>query len=133
MKFHEISHLIVSQMNTMKRKIAVLLFGAAFCLAAFTSEAVAAAGQTGRVYVMTNKAHNSVLVYDRAADGSLTFLQQVMTRGSGTGVNLDPLQSQGSVAVSSDGKVLLGVNAGSGELTAIWVALVGVDVGSTAH
>src|SRR6266550_3649337 len=130
MKFHGISHLIVSQMNTMKRKIAVLLFGAALCLAAFTSEAVAAAGQTGRVYVMTNKAHNSVLVYDRADDGSLTFLQQVMTRGSGTGVTLDPLQSQGSVALSSDGKVLLVLNAASGELTAFRVTDAGVEFGS---
>ena len=62
-------------MNIMKTKIAVLLFGAVLGLAAFAFEATAGAGQTGRVYIMTNKASNSVLVYDRAANGSLTFLQ----------------------------------------------------------
>jgi 6-phosphogluconolactonase len=114
----------------MKTKIAVLLFGAVLCLAAFALEATAAAGQTGRLYVMTNKARNSVLVYDRAANGSLTFLQQVMTRGKGTGVTLDPLQSQGSVALGADGKVLVVVNAASGELTAFRVTDAGLEFGS---
>jgi 6-phosphogluconolactonase len=117
-------------MDTMKTKIAVLLFGAALCLVAFTLETAAAAGQATRVYVMTNKANNSVLVYNRAADGSLTFLQEVMTRGSGTGVSLDPLQSQGSVSLRADGKVLLVVNAASGELTAFRVTDAGLQFGS---
>ena len=117
-------------MNIMKTKIAVLLFGAVFGLAAFAFEATAGAGQTGRVYIMTNKASNSVLVYDRAANGSLTFLQQVMTRGKGTGVTLDPLQSQGSVALGTNGNVLLVVNAASGELTAFRVTDAGVEFGS---
>jgi 6-phosphogluconolactonase len=115
-------------MDTMKTKIAVLLFGALLCLA--FALATAAVGQATRVYVMTNKAHNSVIVYDRAADGTLTFLQQVMTRGSGTGVTLDPLQSQGSVALGHDGKVLLVVNAASGELTAFRVTDAGLQFGS---
>ena len=117
-------------MVTMKTKIAVLLFTAVLCLTGFTVEAVAAAGQAGRVYVMTNKAHNSVLVFDRAADGSLTFLQEVMTQGEGTGVTLDPLQSQGSVALATDSKVLLAVNAASGELTAFRVTDAGLEFGS---
>jgi 6-phosphogluconolactonase len=119
-------------MNTMKTRIAVLLFTAVLCLAAFTLEAVAATGQTGRVYVMTNKARNSVLVYDRAANGHLSFLQEVMTQGKGTGVTLDPLQSQGSVALGPDGKVLLVVNGASGELTAFRVTDAGVEFGSKA-
>jgi 6-phosphogluconolactonase len=114
----------------MKTKIAVLLFGAVLCLAAFAFEAVAATQQTGRVYVMTNKVNNSVLVYDRAADGNLSFLQEVMTRGKGTGVTLDPLQSQGAVALGADGKLLLVVNAASGEVTAFRVTDVGLDFGS---
>ena len=117
-------------MNIMKTKIAVLLFGAVLWLAAFAFKATAGAGQTGRVYIMTNKASNSVLVYDRAANGSLTFLQQVMTRGKGTGVTLDPLQSQGSVALGTNGTVLLVVNAASGELTAFKVTEAGVEFGS---
>lgn len=114
----------------MKTKIALLLVGALLCLAAFTVEAVDAVTQTGRVYVMTNKAHNSVLVYDRAADGSLTFLREVATGGLGTGVTLDPLQSQGSVALRADGNVLVVVNAASGELTAFRVTDSGLEFGS---
>jgi 6-phosphogluconolactonase len=117
-------------MITMKTKITVLLFTAAVCLAAFTLEAVAAARQAGRVYVMTNKAHNSVLVFDRATDGSLSFLQEVTTKGEGTGVTLDPLQSQGSVALAADSKVLLAVNAASGELSALRVTGTGLEFGS---
>jgi DNA-binding beta-propeller fold protein YncE len=114
----------------MKTKIALLLFGALLCLAAFTVEAVAAVTQTGRVYVMTNKPRNSVLVYDRTADGNLSFLQEVATGGSGTGVTLDPLQSQGSVALGADGNVLVVVNAASGELTAFRVSDSGLELGS---
>lgn len=120
----------LSLMNTMKTRIAVLLFGAALCLAAFTLEAIAGTGQTGRIYVMTNKVRNSVLVYDRAADGQLTFLQEAVTHGKGTGVTLDPLQSQGSVTLGTDGNVLLVVNAASGELTAFKVTDVGLRFGS---
>ena len=114
----------------MKIRIAVLLFGAALCVAAFTSEAIADPASVGRVYVMSNKARNSVLVYDRAADGSLTFIQEALTKGKGTGVTLDPLQSQGSVALNADGTVLLVVNAASGELTAFRVANAGIQFGS---
>jgi 6-phosphogluconolactonase (cycloisomerase 2 family) len=113
----------------MKTKIVVSLFVAALSLV-FTLQAAIAGTETGRVYVMSNKARNSVLVYDRASDGSLTFLQEVLTKGKGTGVTLDPLQSQGSVALSADGKVLLVVNAASGELTALRVTDAGVGFGS---
>ena len=82
----------------------------------------------GRVYVMTNKVRNSVLVYDRAANGSLRFLQEVMSRGDGTAeITLDPFQSQGSVALCADGNMLLVVNAASGELTAFKVTNAGVN------
>jgi 6-phosphogluconolactonase len=114
----------------MKTKLAVILIGAASFLAAFTTQAFAGAHQTGRVYVMTNKPCNTVVVYDRAGDGNLTFLQEIKTKGSGTGVTLDPLQSQGSVALRNDGKVLLVVNAASGELTGFRVTDTGLEFGS---
>src|SRR5215217_2422062 len=115
----------------MKTKIVVSLFVAALSLV-FALQVAVAGTETGRVYVMSNKARNSVLVYDRAADGSLTFLQEVLTKGKGTGVTLDPLQSQGAVALSVNGKVLLVVNAASGELTAFKVADAGLQFGSKA-
>ena len=39
-------------------------------------------------------------------------------QGLGTGFTQDPLQSQGSLSLSTDGKFLFAVNAGSGDITA---------------
>lgn len=71
------------------------------------------------VYVMSNKApHNSIIQFRRANDGSLTWLREVATGGSGTGATgVDPLGSQDSVVLSGDGHLLLAVNAGSGEIS----------------
>src|SRR4029453_16476123 len=88
---------------------------------------------TGTVYVMTNKAHNnSVLVFQRAADGSLTLAQESFTQGAGTGVTLDPLASQGALSLCASGKVLLAVNPASGDLTAFRVTPSGLVFGSKA-
>jgi 6-phosphogluconolactonase (cycloisomerase 2 family) len=93
--------------------------------------AISAKGDVGTVYVMTNKAkYNSVLVYDRAADGSLTFKQENPTHGAGTGVTLDPLMSQGAIALRADGKLLFAVNPASGDLTAFRVTPNGLQFAS---
>src|SRR5437867_7614873 len=107
---------MLSLINIMKTKFLLSLIGAAFSFAVCIAEA--AIDQSGRVYVLSNKPENSVLVFNRASDGSLTFLQEVATQGAGTGATADPLQSQGSLALSADNKVLLAVNPASGELTA---------------
>jgi len=114
----------------MKIKFLLSVVAAVLWCAVCVVGAATNGNQTGRVYVMSNKARNSVLVYDRAADGSLTFLQEVLTKGKGTGVTLDPLQSQGSVALNADGTVLLVVNAASGELSAFKVSDAGIQFGS---
>src|SRR5215472_8170283 len=68
------------------------------------------------VYVMTNKnPANSVLQFRRAADGSLRFVREAVTGGSGTGA--DPLGSQDSLVLSGDGQILLAANAGSNEVS----------------
>ena len=101
----------------------LLLFVAPLCLHA--------AASAGRVYVMTNKAkHNSVLVYDRAADGTLSFVEESPTDGAGTGVTLDPLMSQGAIALRADGKLLFAVNPASGDLTAFRVTQNGLQFAS---
>jgi 6-phosphogluconolactonase len=85
----------------------------------------------GAVYVMSNKAKgNSVFVYARASDGSLTLVQQIGTGGLGTGVTLDPLMSQGALALRADGKLLLAVNPASGDVTAFTVTDTGLTFGS---
>jgi DNA-binding beta-propeller fold protein YncE len=104
------------------------------CLALFSMAQVAGvaadAAGTGAVYVMSNKTKNSVLVFQRAADGSLTSGQEILTRGAGTGVTLDPLMSQGALSLSPAGNVLLAVNPVSGDLTAFRVTASGLEFGS---
>src|SRR4051812_2417774 len=83
---------------------------------------------TGAVYVMTNRAEgNSVLVYARAADGTLTKIQEASTHGLGTGFSMDPLQSQGALTLSGDGRFLFAVNAASGDLTVFLVTPSGLQ------
>jgi 6-phosphogluconolactonase (cycloisomerase 2 family) len=65
----------------------------------------------GQVYTMTNQvAGNTVLAFDRAANGALTPAGSYPTGGTGTGGGLG---NQGAVVLSSDGEYLITVNAGS--------------------
>jgi 6-phosphogluconolactonase (cycloisomerase 2 family) len=87
----------------------------------------------GAVFVMTNRAEgNSVAVYRRAADGGLQFLQDVPTRGLGTGVTLDPLMSQGALALSDNGTLLLAVNPVSGDVSSFIATSNGLVFASKA-
>src|SRR5256885_1366214 len=101
---------MLSPINIMKIKYLFLLIGAAISSAVCTVGATNGTTQTGRVYVLSNKPENSVLVFDRASDGSLTLIQEAATEGAGTGATGDPLQSQGSVALRADNTILLAVN-----------------------
>jgi 6-phosphogluconolactonase len=75
---------------------------------------------SGAVYTMENAAGpNTVVVYSRASNGTLTQTQSVLTGGLGTGAGLG---SQGSLALSEDGRWLLAVNAGSNDVTVFSVA-----------
>jgi 6-phosphogluconolactonase len=75
------------------------------------------------VYVMTNKKpHNSIIQFRRANDGSLTWVREVATGGSGTGATgVDPLGSQDSLVLSGDGHILVAANAGSHEISVLEV------------
>jgi 6-phosphogluconolactonase len=77
--------------------------------------------RAGFVYVMTNKnPGNSVVQFRRASDGSLAWMSEVSTGGSGTGANgADPLGSQDALVLSGDGQLLLAVNAASNELAVL--------------
>lgn len=67
------------------------------------------------VYVMNNDANaNAILVFDRAADGTLTEAGSYLTGGLGTGGGLG---SQGAVVLSDNGRWLFAVNAGSDEVS----------------
>ena len=84
------------------------------------------AGAAGFVYVMSNATANTVLVFHRNADGSVSKMQEVSTQGQGTGTGSDPLGSQGALTLSEDGRLLLAVNAGSSEISSLAVTESGV-------
>lgn len=86
-----------------------------------------AQGASGRVYIMTNDpSGNQVVVYDRAADGSLTWVANVATGGMGmsglTGTN------QGGLVLSRDAQWLFVVNAGSDDLSVFHVTSNGLTL-----
>jgi len=96
------------------RRIFITL-AAALVAASLTAPAVAAGGPAGAVFTQTNAAAgNEVVVYARAADGSLTFVGNVATGGTGSGAGLG---SQGAVTLADNGKWLYVVNAGSNSVT----------------
>lgn len=69
----------------------------------------------GAVFVESNDASgNMVLAFRRASDGALQPAGSFDTGGSGTGTHL---ASQGSVAISEQGKWLVAVNAGSNSIS----------------
>jgi 6-phosphogluconolactonase (cycloisomerase 2 family) len=77
------------------------------------------AGVAGAVFTQTNATSgNSVLIYRRSADGSLSAAGSVATGGTGSGAGLG---SQGAVTLSDDGAWLLVVNAGSNEVSSFSV------------
>jgi 6-phosphogluconolactonase len=75
---------------------------------------------SGAVYVQTNAAPNEVISFRRAGDGSLDRIGSVATSGEGEGS--PHLTSQGSVALTRDGRHLLVTNAASDDLSVFSVA-----------
>ena len=79
---------------------------------------LARSNEAGAVFVMNNSAsRNEVISFSRAADGSLQKAGTFATGGRGSGGVNDPLESQGSLALSQDRSLLFAVNAGSGEIS----------------
>jgi 6-phosphogluconolactonase (cycloisomerase 2 family) len=92
----------------------------------------------GRVYVLTNQAPaNTVTVLHRAADGTLTRIQEVLTGGSGSGPGPrppqfppgpgpDPLNSADAITLTQDGRFLLAVNPRSNDVSVLAVTEEGL-------
>jgi 6-phosphogluconolactonase len=98
----------------LKHRLAIAGLAAAAALAVVAAATAAPSedgGGRGAVYTLTNApSGNAVLVYARAADGTLQPAGSYATGGLGTGAGLG---SQGAVVLSEDGRRLLAVNAGS--------------------
>ena len=109
----------------MKRLIArvlVIAAGATALVGVQSAQADDGSGGNGNkasaVFVQTNEqSGNRIVVYDRGADGQLTFAGTYATGGNGgvaaPGTESDHLASQGSLVYDSGHKLLIAVNAGS--------------------
>lgn len=88
--------------------------------------------QVGMVYSMTNNINNSIVAFARNLNGTLSFIDEYMTNGNGTGAQMvDPLGSQGSIILSHNGRFLFAVNAGNNSISSFYVCqdrLILVDV-----
>jgi 6-phosphogluconolactonase len=70
------------------------------------------------VFVMSNNTErNQVIAFERRDDGSYFEQNRFDTLGRGSGGVNDPLESQGSLTLSSDHTLLFAANAGSGDIT----------------
>ncbi|MFL5990507.1 MAG: beta-propeller fold lactonase family protein, partial [Rubrobacteraceae bacterium] len=74
----------------------------------------------GAAYVQTNAVPNEVIAFRRSGDGSLDRIGSVATGSDGTGS--PHLTSQGSVALTRDGRHLLVTNAATDDLSVFSVA-----------
>jgi len=69
----------------------------------------------GAAFAMTNRStDNEIISYRRAANGSLTRVGSLSTRGNGIGTDLD---TQGALRLSADNRFLYAANAGSDDVT----------------
>ncbi len=109
------------------------LFYIAVMATALCSTISASAFADGAAYTMTNAAdNNQIVVFARSDDGLLTQTNTVSTGGKGSGGDIDPLGSQGSLVLLGENTthhgwrrhgdkqakaMLLAVNAGSNDIS----------------
>ena len=117
--------------------VAMAIFISVFAASAYGLDG-GGAPDVSRVYVLSNLGTgNTVLVYDRAEDGVLTFLQEVSTGGFGSGPGElppplppfpgpIPLDSQDALIKTEDGRFLIAVNAGSNDLSVLEITSEGL-------
>jgi 6-phosphogluconolactonase (cycloisomerase 2 family) len=106
------------------RRVGILAFATMLFLSLVSTVPATAAAPAGAVFTLSNDpAGNTVEVFDRAADGTLSHAGSVATGGLGSG---DGLGSQGAVVLSDDGRWLLAVNAGSDEVSLFAVSATGI-------
>lgn len=110
------------QVRTFFTRCSVVLV-VVFALAGLSIKPSMAQGrdEPGAVYVLSNQSPNNVLVYARAANGTLSFSGSFPTGGTGAGTGVDPLGSQGSIVFGRGNRFLFAVNAGSNDVSAFAV------------
>jgi 6-phosphogluconolactonase len=112
------------------KRLALALFSVVAVLVAAGAASAHAAGAVGYAYTISNAAAgNELVVYSRAADGSLSPAGSVSAGGLGTGAGL---ASQGAVTLTDNGRVVLAVNPGSNSLAAFRIDSEGPVLLNTA-
>jgi 6-phosphogluconolactonase (cycloisomerase 2 family) len=102
-----------SQLLVMRLAIVVVAV-----LASISPKASLAQDTPGAVYVLTNQSSgNSVQVYARSEDGTLSLSGSFSTGGKGAGTGPDPLGSQGALVLGRRHRLLFAVNAGSNDVS----------------
>ena len=87
----------------------------------------------GAVYVLTNQVLNTVTVFNRASNGTLTSVGEFSTGGAGDPVAqpqdppTDPLASQGALVLAQN-QFLFAVNAGSNQISVLKILNDGLDL-----
>ncbi|QOZ22695.1 beta-propeller fold lactonase family protein [Bradyrhizobium sp. CCBAU 51753] len=105
-----------------------------------------AKGKPGHLYMQTNEVKNTIVRYERRADGSLVELERIATGGAGSGV-YKPISGQesapnafegaASIILSSDRRFLFTTNGGDNSVSSFRVSEDGrltlLDVQSTGN
>jgi 6-phosphogluconolactonase len=113
-------------MRKMRRRAGLILAAALLVFPAVVAAPAGAQQRAGAVYTMNNSpVDNEVLVFDRAADGTLSFADSYSTGGQGTGSGLG---NQNGVVLTEGGRFLLAVNAGSDEVSSFRVTSGGLEL-----
>ena len=85
--------------------------------------------ERGAVYTITNSAAgNAVRSYSRADDGTLTFVADYPTGGTGTGGGLG---NASALIFARDGRFLIAVNPGSNEISSFRISSLGLSLVNT--
>lgn len=102
-----------------------LIGGALLAVALISTKTIDAAPEAqGSVYTATNNiTGNEVLVFDRAANGALTYVNAFSTGGNGSG---DGLGNQGGIVSTNDGRFVIVVNAGSNDVSVLETTKAGL-------
>jgi len=109
-------------MRTVSHSLLLFALVASVSYSVVSQAEFARRSQPGAVFVMNNSdTRNEVTSFTRSADGSLQQAGTFATGGRGTGGVTDPLESQGSLTLSSDHSLLFAVNGGSGEISVFQV------------
>ncbi len=118
-------------MSSLIRRFGLILAGVLLLCLFHSPSAVAGEEEGGAVYVLTNQStDNTIVVFERAENGTLVRAQEVSAHGRGSGGGLG---SQGALTLSDSGHLLLAVNAGSNELSVLAVSEDGLHfVGKVA-